>query len=112
MYYRQKLNSLNIFIEVVMKLDNKFHKLAIKTRYSNKNNKTKCYYRYISYYSKQIPINRKYYDSNDIISLEIDSIQQCKETKPNKKKLKNRTYYIYNKLYYFVKDCCFNNIMR
>ena len=52
MYYRKKLNSQNILIKVVIKLDSKFYKLAIETYYSKAKSKTRLYYRYISHFSK------------------------------------------------------------
>ena len=40
-YYREKLNSLNILIEAIIKLNNKIYKLAIKIHYSNVNSKAR-----------------------------------------------------------------------
>ena len=39
MYYKKKLNSLNILIKKVIKLNNKFYKLTIKIWYSRAYNK-------------------------------------------------------------------------
>lgn len=41
-----------------MKLNNKFYKLAIKICYSNLYNKNKLYKKYISYYNKNLKINK------------------------------------------------------
>ena len=49
MHYKIELDSLNIFIEVVIKLYNKFYKLAIETCYCKVNGKLKLYYRYANY---------------------------------------------------------------
>ena len=39
MYYKKKLNSLNILIKKIIKLNNKFYKLTIKIWYSRAYNK-------------------------------------------------------------------------
>ena len=41
MDYGKKLDNLNLLIKVVIKLKNKFYELAMKTHYSNSNNKAK-----------------------------------------------------------------------
>ena len=56
-YYEKKLNSLNTLIEVVIKLNNKFYKLAIKTCYSNPGNKAELYLEYANYYHKRLKTN-------------------------------------------------------
>lgn len=48
-YYRRKFNSLNILIEVAIKLNYKFYKLAMKIGSGKANNKGKLYFRYINY---------------------------------------------------------------
>ena len=54
MPHRGKLNNINTLIEVVIKLDNKFYKLAIKIYYSKVNSKVRLYYRYANYYGSWI----------------------------------------------------------
>ena len=56
-YNREKLNSLNNLIEIVIELSNKFYKLAIKIYYKNTNSEIKLYYRYINYCINQILTN-------------------------------------------------------
>ena len=51
MHYKKKPNSLNILIEVAIKLNNKFYKLDIETHYNKANSKAKLYFRYASYYN-------------------------------------------------------------
>lgn len=51
---RKKLNSITILIKVVIKLNYKISKLAIKTCYNKVNSKVKLYYKYASLYNGQI----------------------------------------------------------
>ena len=50
--YKEKLDSLNILIKIVIKLNNEFYKLAIKILYSKLKSKYGLYIEYISYYNK------------------------------------------------------------
>ena len=52
MRYKEKLNYLNILIKIVIKLNNKLYKLAIKIYYSKLNSNFGPYYKYISYCNK------------------------------------------------------------
>ena len=52
MYYKKNVDSLNILIKVVIKLNNKLYKLAIKIYYSKTNNGIEAYFRYKNYYIK------------------------------------------------------------
>lgn len=49
MFYREKLNSLNILIKLVITLNNKLYKLVIQRCYSDASSKVRPYYRYVSY---------------------------------------------------------------
>lgn len=44
--------------------------------------------------------------------MEINSIQQYRKSNLKRRKKRNRVYYIYNKLSYFLKDYCFANVMK
>ena len=54
MYYREKLNNLNILFEVVVQLNNMFYKLVIKIQYNKANSNARLYFGYISYQNRQI----------------------------------------------------------
>ena len=61
-------------IEIAIKFDDKFYKLAIKIYYWNVNSKVELYNKYISNCSRQIQTNRHCYNNNSIPSMEIDLI--------------------------------------
>ena len=54
MYYRKQFDSLDFLIQIVVKFNNKFFKLAIKIYYSNFDIKIGFYIEYISYYNKKL----------------------------------------------------------
>lgn len=58
MYYRGKLNSLNIQIKVKIKLHNKHYELGINIWYNKVNNIVSLYFRCLNYYNRQIKTNK------------------------------------------------------
>ena len=52
MRYGKKLDSLTIFIKIIIKPNNKVYKLVIEIYYNKANNKVRSYFRYTSYYNK------------------------------------------------------------
>lgn len=58
MYYGKKFIIINSIIEVVTKLNNNLHKLAIERNNRNSNNKAKSCRKYTNYYNKRQKINR------------------------------------------------------
>ena len=54
MYYKKCFNRLNISIKILVKLNNKFYILKIKIYYRNLYNKIKFYFKYTTYYNKNL----------------------------------------------------------
>lgn len=68
--YKKNFDILDFLIESIIKLNNKFYKLAIEIHTKNVNSKTKSYKNYTNYYSRKSKINRQSHNNYKIILIE------------------------------------------
>jgi hypothetical protein len=87
------INDMFDLIEIVIDLDNKLYKRAIKKRYNQFHEKTKIFFELtIEYYSRESCFNQKYnnLDYREPTFMKLDFIQKRKE-KNSKEKQDNKS---------------------